>query len=162
MRYTLSIIVAALFLSACAGSKTTEMSTEGAEFMGEAFKPNKVYSYDAMLAKLKSDGGFDGQVKTNVNAVCAVKGCWMRVNESPEQEEMFVKFKDYGFFMPLDLTGSVVMQGQAYYDTTSVDELRHYAEDEGLAAEEIAKIVKPEVELKFMASGVMLDKSQVK
>ena len=39
---------------------------------------------------------------------------------------------------------------------SSVDELRHNAEDEGLSKEEIAKITEPEEQYKFMASGVLL------
>ena len=77
--------------------------------------------------------------------------------EGPTDQSVFVKFKDYGFFMPLDLAGSeVIVQGKAYKEVTSVDELRHYAEDEGLSAEEIAKITEPEEELKFMADGVII------
>jgi hypothetical protein len=70
---------------------------------------------------------------------------------------MFVQFKDYGFFMPKDLPGKeVVMKGKAYIEETSVEDLKHFAEDEGLSAEEIAKITEPKKELKFMASGVMI------
>jgi hypothetical protein len=73
---------------------------------------------------------------------------------------MMVKFKDYGFFMPKDIAGrQVVLQGIAYREVTSVDELRHYAEDAGKSAEEIQKITAPKEELKFMAAGaVLLDK----
>ena len=69
--------------------------------------------------------------------------------------EMFVQFKDYGFFMPKDLSGKeVVMLGKAYREVTSVEDLKHFAEDEGKTKEEIAKITEPIKELKFMASGV--------
>ncbi len=155
MKYILSSILCLTLFASCA-TKTTDLSTTSGTFYGEEFKPSKVHSYDQMLSKVKNKGGFEGQVKANADAVCQVKGCWMSVSEKPELEEMFVKFKDYGFFMPLDLSGPVVMNGQAYYDTTSVDELRHYAEDAGKSAEEISKITKPEVELKFMASGVLV------
>ena len=70
---------------------------------------------------------------------------------------MFVKFKDYGFFMPKDIAGKrVVMDGYAFKEITPVDELRHYAEDEGKSPEEIAAIVEPKEELKFLAKGVLL------
>jgi hypothetical protein len=59
--------------------------------------------------------------------------------------------------MPLDLAGKeVVMNGYAFKDVTSVDELKHYAEDEGLSQAEIDGITEPKKELKFMASGVYL------
>ncbi|MCE2790741.1 MAG: DUF4920 domain-containing protein [Saprospiraceae bacterium] len=48
------------------------------------------------------------------------------------------------------------MLGKAYRETTSVEDLKHFAEDEGKSAEEIAAITEPKTELKFMASGVMI------
>jgi len=48
------------------------------------------------------------------------------------------------------------MEGKAYKEETSVEELKHYAEDEGLSQEEIDAITEPVYELKFMASGVIL------
>ena len=70
---------------------------------------------------------------------------------------MFVKFKDYGFFMPLDLSGkTVVMHGNAFVEETSVDELKHLAEDAGKSEDEIAKITAPKKEFKFLADGVVI------
>jgi Domain of unknown function (DUF4920) len=68
-----------------------------------------------------------------------------------------VQFKDYGFFMPKDISGrKVVMQGYAFKALTPVDELKHYAEDEGKLKEEIEAITEPKEEIKFLASGVLL------
>ena len=41
---------------------------------------------------------------------------------------------------------------------TSVEDLRHYAEDEGKSEEEIMAITEPVEELKFMATGVEIVK----
>lgn len=95
-------------------------------------------------------------IRGTVGDVCQKKGCWMTVAAGDEQE-MMVRFKDYGFFMPFDLGGSeVIMKGIAYYEVTPVDELRHYAEDAGDSPEEIAMITEPKRELKFLADGVQL------
>ena len=55
------------------------------------------------------------------------------MNIIPEQEsydDVFVKFKDYGFFMPLDCDGrTAIMNGKGYKEITSVADLQHYAED---------------------------------
>ena len=68
-----------------------------------------------------------------------------------------VRFKDYGFFMPLDIAGrEVIMNGKAFYQTTSVDDLRHYAEDAGKSQEEIDAITEPKRELAFLADCVIL------
>ena len=80
------------------------------------------------------------------------------ISQNPtDSTGLFVKFKNYGFFVPKDLTGSkVIIAGIAFKQVTSVDELKHYAEDEGKSEEEISKIIKPSEELKFMAEGVAL------
>ena len=87
-----------------------------------------------------------------------VKCLWMMViYAAAGTHKMFVKFKYYAFFMPKDIAGrKVVIQGMAYREVTPADELRHYAEDAGKSAAEIALITKPKEELKFMASGVVL------
>jgi hypothetical protein len=125
---------------------------------GEKIDAKGMISYDDLLKKLKKTESVETKVYGKVSGVCQVKGCWMTiVSDDPKAPNMFVKFKDYGFFMPLDLAGkNVVMKGSAYREVTSVDELKHYAEDEGKSAAEIAKITQPKEELKFMASGVMI------
>ena len=70
-----------------------------------------------------------------------------------------VRFKDYGFFMPLDAAEKeVIVAGKAYVKETSVDELRHYAEDAGKTQEEIALITEPKKEFAFEANGVLMKK----
>jgi hypothetical protein len=109
-----------------------------------------------MLEKVTKDGGFEGKVEAKVNSCCQKRGCWMMV-DLQNGEEMRVSFKDYGFFVPIDAAGkTVIMQGRAWQDTTSVDMLRHYAEDAGKSKEEIAKITEPEIKLAFEADGLIL------
>ncbi len=139
-------------------SETTK-NTEQPTSFGEDFEASNILSYDSMLQQIaEKDSLVDIVVKGKVDGVCQVKGCWMNIVSSNDSlaESMFVKFHDYGFFMPLDLTGDVIMKGKAYYEETTVDELRHYAEDEGKSEEEIAAIVEPIKELKFMATGVQI------
>lgn len=96
------------------------------------------------------------KVKGAINAVCQTKGCWMTMPLSDKQD-MRVKFKDYAFFVPKNSTGKdAVVDGWVYREVVSVDELRHYAEDEGLPQEEIDKITKPEERITFMADGVII------
>lgn len=88
--------------------------------------------------------------------VCKNKGCWMKV-ETADGSMMRIKFKDYGFFVPMDITGKkVVFEGVAFRDTTSVEDLKHYAKDGGQSEEEIAAITKPEISTSFIADGVIL------
>jgi len=129
-------------------------------YFGEEFKADGAITYDELYSRLDDQESVENvKVKATVTAVCQAKGCWMNLTNKigSTKEQMFVKFKDYGFFMPKDIAGQeVIVDGRAYKEVTSVDELRHYAEDEGLAEAEILAITEPKEELKFMANGVIL------
>ena len=42
----------------------------------------------------------------NIEEVCSKKGCWMTLPAGNVDETIMVRFKDYGFFMPLDACSS--------------------------------------------------------
>ena len=149
-----------LIVTACKNN-TTPTAVEGdMTYYGEKITADGVMTYDEMLTKLEtSDSLTNIKVIGKIDGVCQAKGCWMNIvsDKNPEAESMFVKFKDYGFFMPKDIAGrDVIVEGRAYKEITPVDELRHYAEDEGLPEEDILAINEPKEELKFMAHGVIL------
>lgn len=125
---------------------------------GEAIDAEGAISYAALLEQMTTSDSLAVKVKGKVEAVCQAKGCWMNITaEQAEAEDMMVKFKDYGFFVPKDIAGrEVIMQGYAFREVTPVDELQHLAKDAGKSPEEIDQITEPKVELKFLASGVLL------
>jgi hypothetical protein len=165
-------IVALLALACSTSSKTTAKKEVSESEAYAAFQKNKgdgkmfgekvtakdAVSYDAMLAKMGKAAKLDNvKVSGTVEAVCKAKGCWMNIASDKGAPSMFVKFKDYAFFMPKDIAGKkVVMVGNAFKETTTVEELRHFAEDEGKSKEDIAKITKPKEDIKFMATGVLV------
>lgn len=104
---------------------------------------------------MKVGDTINSKMKGKIQEVCSAKGCWMTLDMDGENEVM-VKFKDYDFFMPLNAKGNVVINGKAYVSETSVDELRHYAEDAGKSEEEIAAITEPKRTFSFEADGVLL------
>lgn len=131
---------------------------DGVQYFGEKITADDFISFDDFVAQVKQDEEVNVKLKAKVESVCQAKGCWMNlVSDASNDSGVFVKFKDYGFFMPKDISGKyVIVEGKGYKEVTPVDELRHYAEDEGLSKEEIAAITEPKEELKFMASGVAL------
>jgi len=152
-----------IFLLACnaAPEGKAQMTEDGkieALSFGEEISKDNSISYEEMILKMANSDSLNTKVIGTVEGVCQAKGCWMNiVSDNPDQPSMFVKFKDYGFFMPKDIAGKrVIMDGYAFKEVTPVDELRHYAEDEGKSASEIAAIVEPKEELKFLAKGVLL------
>jgi hypothetical protein len=75
----------------------------------------------------------------------------------PGEEDVMVKFKDYGFFVPKDIyQKEVVVHGEAYVTEVSVEEQQHYAKDSGKTEEEIAAIDQPKRTLSFEANGVLI------
>lgn len=169
MTRKLSVLVLGLglIMSACTSApgeavsgqeeSTAESKLADNQF-GEAVEADGAISYDALLGMMTEGDSVAVKVKGKVEAVCQAKGCWMNITaDEPGQEEMMVKFKDYGFFVPKDISGrEVIMEGYAFREVTPVDELRHLAQDAGRPQDEIDQITEPKVELKFLASGVLL------
>ena len=89
--------------------------------------------------------------------VCPKKGCWMNVEVG--NDTVFVKFKDYGFFVPKSgVKGkTVLMSGNIFKDTISVERLKHYAEDAKKTDQEIASIINPEYKINMIANGVAIE-----
>ncbi|MCB9283397.1 MAG: DUF4920 domain-containing protein [Lewinellaceae bacterium] len=125
---------------------------------GETVSEEGAVPFEELLAQMADSDSIPAKVIGAVGSVCQVKGCWLdMVSNSEGNSPMRVSFKDYGFFVPKDISGrTVVLDGYAYRSVTSVEDLRHYAEDEGLSKEEIEKITEPQEEIKFLASGVLL------
>lgn len=143
---------------ACKQAPAPVAEEDGIQYFGEKIKADNYVSFDEFVTQVKQKEEVNLKLKAKVESVCQAKGCWMNlVADNGSDDGVFVKFKDYGFFMPKDISGRyVVVEGKGYKEVTPVDELRHYAEDEGLSAEEIAAITEPKEEIKFMASGVAL------
>lgn len=110
---------------------------------------------------LKDPKAYDGKelrVSGTVREVCQTKGCWMRVGGEGKEAQVFVKFKDYGFFVPKDAAGrEAVLEGVVTIREVPVEEVKHYLEDAG-KAEEAAKVTEPAKEVRVMAAGVAMSK----
>ncbi len=128
---------------------------------GAKMNSDKAIGKAEMLKKYKNLKAGDTvavQFKSVIKEVCKKKGCWMSM-ELPDDKEAFVKFKDYGFFVPLNADNSeAIVSGRAYIDVVSVAELQHFAKDGGKSEEEINKIIAPKVTYAFQADGVLIGK----
>jgi hypothetical protein len=167
LRLSKKINVILLVLLLCIGStvmaqkKSKAFDTKDYALFGDKFKVTKIYTKNEMLKKykkLKKGDTITVQFQSNIKQVCKKKGCWMKM-ELAGDNESFVKFKDYGFFVPLNADNSqAIVNGKAFVDVESVESLKHYAKDGGKSAAEIAKITKPEVTFSFLADGVYIKK----
>ncbi|MGB3344923.1 MAG: DUF4920 domain-containing protein [Aequorivita sp.] len=127
---------------------------------GDGITDKGVLSSNEMVERynnLKVGDTLSLKFTSEVKEVCKKKGCWMKVDM--EEEEVMIRFKDYGFFMPKDIAGQeVIVEGKAYIEEMSVEDQRHYAEDGGKSGEEIAAITEPKRTLAFEAHGVLIPK----
>ncbi len=137
---------------------TSKATTKYVSFGEKINAGNAIASAD-MLKKYKSmKKGDTLQVKfaSVIREVCKKKGCWMSM-QLPNGEESFVRFKDYGFFVPKNADNSnAIVSGKAYIDVVSVAELQHYAKDGGKSQEEIDQITEPKITYAFQADGVLI------
>lgn len=112
----------------------------------------------ARYSQMEASDTLSTKFTATVTEVCQSKGCWMKLKMDGGEEAM-VRFKDYGFFVPKDIAGKeVTVAGNAFIDVMSVEDQRHYAEDEGKSAEEIAQITAPRKTYSFEATGVLIKK----
>lgn len=126
---------------------------------GDKISADKALTKDQMLRKyasLKKGDTVNVKFKSKIMSVCKKKGCWMKMDLA-DNKESFVRFKDYGFFVPLNADNSeAIVSGKAFLDVISVDELKHYAKDGGKSQEEIDKITQPKITYAFQADGVLI------
>lgn len=129
---------------------------EAENHFGEIVTAEGAMSVDEFANQMEGKDTINAKIAAIAEDVCQNKGCWMKVKMA-DGSLMRIKFKDYGFFVPMDITGkSVIFEGIAFKDTTSVEDLKHYAMDGGQSEEEIAAITEPEINTSFLASGVLI------
>jgi hypothetical protein len=151
-----------------AGHDHGSADTEAVKW-GNEVDPQGAMSAAMTIAKIESGEGtveYDlgedmkvqavpAKVEAKVAEVCQAAGCWLTV-QTEDGTELFVDTK-HKFLFPKDIVGkTVVIDGNAYKSVQTVEELRHFAEDAGKSAEEIAAITEPKSNYTLIADGVVL------
>jgi len=151
-------------------NETVEMADDTSKEMAYQSFGEKINDQDVLTAAemkekfeaMEVGDTIEVKFRSKVNSVCQEKGCWMRLDIGDE-DEAFVKFKDYGFFMPKDIaTDEVIVAGKAYVEKTSVEDLKHFAKDAGKTEDEIAAITDLELTYAFLSHGVLLPETAEK
>lgn len=160
LKHAFGIATIATMLFACGETKEIEESQSNWDIYGDStVDAEHAIGADEALENMAGEDSIDVKISAIINECCQKKGCWMNV-DAGDGRQIFVRFKDYAFFVPMNAAGrTAVMDGMLYTDTLSVEQRRHYAEDKGLSEEEIEAITEPEVTYSFMAKGVLISKS---
>jgi hypothetical protein len=154
-------ICAAIFSLAACGSADAPAEAanvnENQTFYGSVIDIDGATDAVGLRSVLSETGRAQVRFEGKVTATCAKKGCWMDVASG--EDTVFVRFQDYGFFVPTEGAEGkrTVMEGEAFFDTITVEMRKHYAEDAGESEEVIAAITEPELRLAFTATGVMIE-----
>ena len=140
-----------------AGAAAVAPATPGQTY-GAAVAPAGALPMSALPAALGPRDSARVKLVGTASAVCQARGCWMTL-PTADGQQMRVRFRDYAFFVPKDLSGhEVVVSGWAHRQTVSVADQRHYLRDAGKPEQEIAAITQPRQELTFLADGVRVVK----
>ena len=126
---------------------------------GKAIDKKGAITVQNLEKQLTDKESFSGKIEGEVVSVCKKKGCFLTLKRNGVGEPILVRFTDYAYFVPENLIGkTVVLEGKAKVKETSVESLKHYAEDEGKSKEEIAKIKEPKRDISVVADGVLVVK----
>lgn len=154
------IIFSVLFIAAgfVANAQPPKVPADPGTVFGEKTTADNAITVEELFGQLSAkEGKKEATVKLKgvVTQVCQMEGCWIKI-QSPNGP-MMVKLKDHKFLVPVILEGkNVVISGTAEEKITSVEQLRHYAEDAGKSKEEIAKITQPKKEVVMEARGILM------
>ncbi|WP_242206593.1 DUF4920 domain-containing protein [Aestuariivivens insulae] len=164
MRLLILVFIGVLLLNSCKKKVENQTNhdkiatTEYTSF-GKTIIPDDAIEVKSMVSHYNTMAVGDSintKMKATVTEVCQAKGCWMKL-QLDNNSDVMVKFKDYGFFVPKDIKDkTVIVNGLAYVAEQSVEDQRHYAEDAGKTATEIATITKPKRTFAFEADGVLI------
>jgi hypothetical protein len=163
------IIFVLLFISsfyACNSNKTAENNDATASdsakkemHYGIAMQFDEATPVADMAAKVKTERQFNGNVTGVITAVCKHAGCWADLDCGNGQtiKILFRNADSTEFSIDKNAIGrTLTAHGIGFLDTTSVEKLKHYAEDDEKSKEEIAKITEPEIVVGFRADAAML------
>lgn len=154
------LLLSIVFAFACKNNTKSDKKitvSDYAIYGDSTITPEGVISGDELIALLNTQDSAMVKVEGVISEVCGKKGCWMDVNIGGENT-LFVRFMDYGFFMPLDAAGTTaIIEGMAKIEVQSVEWLRHKEEDAGSPQEVIDAITEPIIAYSMPeATGVIL------
>ena len=154
-KFLISLILAGVSTLAIAQPPAGE--AKPGDFYGEKISTDGALSFSDVVRKVQGGNDFSNvKFIAKVTDVCPKKGCWLKL-ETPQGEEVMVKMKDYAFFLPVAAKGKqVVIEGEVIMKTTSIAELKHYAEDAKKTQAEIDAIKEPKKEVRVTAKGIVI------
>ena len=154
------ILLLFTFVFAISAGTTTFAQSSKEKAYGTAFKQEAVITPEKMTTIMADKEKLeDAQLTGYVSKVCKKEGCWMVLRTKKESgDDVMVRMKDHSFTVPKDIEGkTAVVKGTVVKKMQSVAEQKHYMEDAGATADQIAKITAPKPVYEMQVTGVYLD-----
>ena len=140
-----------------------QMVAEMGDVVGEDPGDGAVLFADDVVEHVEDFVGAPIRVAGTVSEVCQNAGCWLTFqNDAGVAFRVTVPRNDdgYVFTFPHDISGSqVLVAGTLTVEETSVETLKHLAEDRGDSEEAISTITEPERTLILSATGARIESS---
>ena len=151
----LLLLIPTLFLGFILMAQPPEGDANTGMVFGKKTTVDGAIPVSELASKLKEKESLELKVSGKVKEVCKAEGCWLKMET--ENGAMMIKMKDHAFLVPLSMNGkTIVVDGIVTLKETSVEMLKHYAEDAGKSKEEIAAIKEPKKEITMQAKGILV------
>jgi hypothetical protein len=149
-------VIAGLLLLALgpglSGSEPLGKLPEGEDY-GAGITLGEISDFGDVLSRPEKYAGSPVLIRGRIADVCQRKGCWTVLSRGEDQVR--VRFKDYGFFLPKDCSGKqAYVEGVVAVETLSEKMARHYADES--RTEDPSEISGPRQVVGFTASGVRI------
>ena len=149
------LFIPVFLVSLCLMAQPPKGPANSGMSFGNKINVEGVVKVDELPGLLTGTEAKEMKIVGTVVEVCKAEGCWIKMQTA--KGPMLIKMKDHAFLVPLELNGKmIVVEGTAALKETSVDMLRHYAEDAGKSKEEIAAIKEPKKEITMQAKGILV------
>ncbi len=106
--FFLSIICISILLSCQKQKENQETSDVSLSYYGEQIESTAAIEASSISHHMQATDSMEMKIEGMITDVCKQKGCWMKVDMGGGQSLM-VRFKDYGFFVPIESAGKMTI-----------------------------------------------------
>jgi hypothetical protein len=154
MKFLMTVLIIG-FVSLISCNQFSKNTSDGGKMLGEQFYTTKAIPVTQMVQQMNGVSKKDFTISGRVTEVCKSEWCWVNL-DAGNGKEVNVDTKKTILF-PHDIVGKeIIANGYAFMDTTSVEQLKSDAKDDGKSQAEIDKITTPEIDVSFIATGVKI------
>ena len=151
-----TIALSVIFCSFACKEKKVELK-DGINYFGAPITEDGATGFNGIEKSFTTADTINIKLSGIISEVCQSKGCWMNISDQKGESQILVRFKDYAYFMPKNVSGKkAIVEGRLWNNLTSVEDLLHLAKDKGAGDEEMVMITEPKREMMMMAEGVII------